>query len=385
MPGAAELVVGICTKNCASTVGRVLQVVDEGLTSFFEDRRALIVVSDGFSTDGTREAAATTPTRAEKMVLNQRGAPGKGVGVRTILEEAQGAEAVALVDGDLTSIQPHWIKLLLEPILLGADLVVPLYLRHPHDGVITNHVVYPLVNVLFGLGVRQPIGGEFTLSSTLVEKLLSSPMFPEEFGIDIFITVTGAVYGRRVVEAALGVKEHESTKRYSNPEALLVPMFHQVTGTLFSLIHHFRDHVRSVEETREVERVGSLPEVAPAPVPVDEKKLLARFKGLVQERISGRDTFLGGELAAQVERLAGLPLEEFEFPLSLWAEGLYRALLAYREAPGETLTALEPLWQGRYLSFVRETKDLPVEEAEARIQAQLPEFRRQADLVRKAL
>ncbi|MCD5408821.1 glycosyltransferase, partial [Candidatus Bipolaricaulota bacterium] len=163
MPRGVDLVVGICTKNCASTVARVLKAVDEGLTHFFGGHGALIVVSGGFSTDGTREVAAATPTQVEVVVLTQRGGPGKGVGVRTVLEEAQNrdARAVALVDGDLTSIRPEWLKLLLEPILAGAELVVPLYLRHPHDGVITNHVVYPLVNVLFGLGVRQPIGGEF--------------------------------------------------------------------------------------------------------------------------------------------------------------------------------------------------------------------------------
>jgi len=382
-----DLVVGICTKNCATTVVKVLQVVDEGLARFFPDHGTLIVVSDGFSTDGTREVAGATATRLEKLVLEQRGGPGKGVGVRTILEEARAraARAIALVDGDLTSIQPQWLKLLLGPVLAGADLVVPLYLRHPHDGVITNHVVYPLVNVLFGLGVRQPIGGEFALSGFLAEKLLSSPLFPEKFGIDIFITVTGAVHGGKVVEAALGVKEHESTKQYSDPEALLVPMFHQVTGTLFSLIHHFRDHVRSVEGSKEVEQVGSLPAVVPAPVPVNEEMLFARFRKLVRTRISGRDTFLGRELAAGVERLAGLPLEEFGVPLPLWVKGLYRALLAHRDSPDEALRVLEPLWQGRYLSFVRETRDLPVEEAEARIRAQLTEFRRQADLVREAL
>lgn len=215
----------------------MLKAVDEGLTRFFGGHGALIVVSDGFSTDGTREVAAATPTQVEVVVLTQRGGPGKGVGVRTVLEEAQNrdARAVALVDGDLTSIRPEWLKLLLEPILAGAELVVPLYLRHPHDGVITNHVVYPLVNVLFGLGVRQPIGGEF------------------------------------------------------------------------------------------------------------------------------------------------------ELPLPLWVEGLYRAVLAYRDDPEGAREVLEPLWQGRYLSFVQETKGLPVAEAEARIQAQLSEFRRLVHLVREAL
>ena len=387
MPKGVELVVGVCTKNCAATVPGVLRAVDQGLDRFFGDRRALIVVSDGFSTDGTKEIAASTPTQAEKLVLTQRGAPGKGVGVRTILEEARarGAEAIALVDGDLTSIRPEWLELLLSPVLAGAELVVPLYLRHPHDGVITNHLVYPVVNVLFGLGVRQPIGGEFGLSGRLAEALLASPMFPEKFGIDIFVTVTGAVHGGRVVEAALGVKEHESTKQYSDPEALLVPMFHQVAGTLFSLVHHFREHVRSGAEAGEVERVGELPEEELAPVPVDEGRLHSRFQRLVRECIAGKSSFLGDELAARVEELAGLSVERFEFPLPLWVEGVYRAILAYREAPEGTLRVLEPLWQGRYLSFVRETKGLSVAEAEARIRGQLPEFRRQAHLVREAL
>jgi hypothetical protein len=382
-----ELVVGVCTKNCAATVPGVLRAVDQGLSRFFGDRRALIVVSDGFSTDGTRDVAASTPTRAEKLVLTQRGTPGKGVGVRTILEEARarGAEAIALVDGDLTSIRPEWLKLLLSPVLAGAELVVPLYLRHPHDGVITNHLVYPVVNALFGLGVRQPIGGEFGLSGRLAEALLASPMFPEKFGIDIFIPVTGAVHGGRVVEAALGVKEHESTKQYSDPEALLVPMFHQVAGTLFSLVHHFREHVRSGAEAEEVERVGELPEEEPAPVPVDEKRLHSRFRKLVRERIIGRDTFLGRELEERVKGIVDLPLSEFEFPLPLWVEGVYRAILAYREAPEEALRVLEPLWQGRYLSFVRETKGLSVAEAEVRIRGQLPEFQRLKPLVTQAL
>ena len=36
-----------------------------------------------------------------------------------------GAEAVALVDGDLTSIIPEWLKHLVQPILTGYDLVAP--------------------------------------------------------------------------------------------------------------------------------------------------------------------------------------------------------------------------------------------------------------------
>jgi len=52
------------------------------------------------------------------MVLDQVGKIGKGNGVKTIFIKAEEvrAEAVALVDGDLTSITPEWLKYLIQPI-----------------------------------------------------------------------------------------------------------------------------------------------------------------------------------------------------------------------------------------------------------------------------
>lgn len=161
-------------------------------------------------------------------------------------------------------------------------------------------------------------------------------------------------------------------------------MFYQVTGTLFRLVYHFREHVKSAGDWRPVPRVGKLPAREPAPVPVDEQRLLGRFRSLVEERIQGKDTFLG-PLGDEVLRLADLPLGEFNFPLSLWVEALYRAIIAFRDGGEEVLGALEPLWQGRYLSFVLETKGLSTAEAEGKIRDQLAEFRRLRHLVVEAL
>ncbi|MCK4245790.1 glycosyltransferase, partial [Candidatus Bipolaricaulota bacterium] len=235
---ATDIVVGICTKNCADTIASVLKTVDRGLEQFFPSKRILIVVSDGFSTNGTQEKVQETETTTEVVFTPQTGGLGKGNGVRTILEIARdrGASAVALVDGDLTSIKANWAQKLAGPILDGKDLVVPYYLRHHYDGVITNQIAFPLTNVLFGVGVRQPIGGEYGISSRLLERLLQHELFPEDFGIDIFITLVATSEQMEIAEAVLGVKEHESTKQYADPDKLLVPMFYQVVGTLFRLI-----------------------------------------------------------------------------------------------------------------------------------------------------
>ncbi|MCK4356241.1 glycosyltransferase, partial [Candidatus Bipolaricaulota bacterium] len=172
--GPLDIVVGVCTKNCADTVAGVLKAVDRGLAQFFPAKHSMIVVSDGFSTDATQKKVQETETTTEVMFTPQTGGLGKGNGVRTILEIARdrGASAVALVDGDLTSIESNWVHKLAGPILAGKDLVVPYYLRHHYDGVITNQIAYPLTNVLFGVGVRQPIGGEYGISARLLERLL---------------------------------------------------------------------------------------------------------------------------------------------------------------------------------------------------------------------
>lgn len=285
-----DVVVGVCTKNCADTVASVLKTVDCGLEQFFPDKCCLIVVSDGFSTDSTWEKVQETQMTTEVVFTPQTGGPGKGNGVRTILEVARdrGAAAVALIDGDLTSIEANWIKRLAVPVLRGKDLVVPYYLRHHYDGVITNQIAFPLTNVLFGIGVRQPIGGEYGISSNLLEHLLQHELFPEDFGIDIFITLVGTSEQMEISEAVLGVKEHESMKQYADPDKLLVPMFYQVVGTLFRLINYYRDYVKTVHEIRPVERLGKMPDKRPGKITVDQEDLFASpVAGTVPESGAG--------------------------------------------------------------------------------------------------
>ena len=371
-----DIVIGISTRNCADTVSGVLQKVDEGLTKFFPGESGLIVVSDGFSTDGTRDIASKTKTHSEKIVVTEEGKLGKGSAIRTIFKIARerGAKAVALVDGDLTSIRPDWIERLVSPIMAGRDLTVPYYLRYRYDGVITNQIAYPLTNVLFGLGVRQPIGGEYGLSARLIERLLDHPLFPAEFGIDIFITLSAGAEGMNLVEAVLGVKEHESTKQYADPEELLVPMFYQVVGTLFQLIDHYRDYIESVDGIKGIERLGEIPPVKPARLTVDKEEIYRQFHAKYDEYVRGKAPFLD-DLATDLESVYELPLSQFSFPLELWVRAVYLAIGAFSGRHDlSVLDALRVLWQGRFLSLVSETEEMSDEQAESYIQGQLSTF-----------
>ncbi len=371
-----NIAVGISTKNCAKTIGNVVRVVDEGLREYFPDKEGLIIVSDGFSTDKTRDIAERIKTESEKIVKEQEGSLGKGNGVRTILSLSKEKEvkAIALVDGDLTSIKPEWIKRLLLPVLEGNDLVVPFYLRDRYDGVITNQIAFPLTKTLYGVNIRQPIGGEYGLSSHYSEIALSHKLFPAKFGIDIFLTTVACCEGMKIVESVLGIKEHESTKEYKDPEKLLVPMFYQVVGTIFKLIGYYKEHIKKVRGMREIERIGEIPSLAPARIPVDKEALLTKFKAKYQEFIQGKKEaeFLG-ELLPSFNEIDKENIENFSLPLELWVQAVYFSINAFLKGE-EVMDILRALWQGRFIALVKETEKMNNQEAEDYIQKQVDVF-----------
>src|SRR5688572_5810380 len=176
----ADIVIGIPSFNNEKTIGHVVQACYAGLSKYFPQMTSVVINSDGGSTDRTREAVlsarvddnsvmllSTPLTAAHRLSFPYHGIPGKGSAFRMVFEMARrlGSKACAVVDSDLRSITPEWIDLLLRPILYaGYDFVAPYYHRHKYDGTITNSIVYPITRALYGLQVRQPIGGEFGVS-----------------------------------------------------------------------------------------------------------------------------------------------------------------------------------------------------------------------------
>ena len=164
--GQADIIVGIPSFNNAKTIGHVVRAIQAGLAKYFPDHKAVIVNSDGGSSDGTMDVVRNTSIddfsaillhhRMEpvsKIAFPYSGIPGKGSAFRTIFEiaEAMDIKACAVVDSDLRSITPEWIELLVKPVLIGGyDYVSPLYHRHKFDGTITNSIVYPLTRALYG-------------------------------------------------------------------------------------------------------------------------------------------------------------------------------------------------------------------------------------------
>ena len=368
--------IGISTRNCEDTIEEVIRIVDEGLSQFFPMEPALIVVSDGFSEDKTREVAESIPTKAEKKVVTQEGGLGKGNGVKTALRifKDRNVEAIALVDGDLTSIRPSWIKSLLAPIMEGRDLCVPFYLRHPLDGVITNQLAYPLTTTLYGKEVRQPIGGEFSFSRKFLERILEHPLFPSDFGIDIFLTTVGVAEGFSVAETVLGKKEHTSTRHYTEPAKLLVPMYYQVTTRLFELFLFYQEKAKETREVHSIPRYGEIPSGLSLPAPQPDLK---QWRGYLEKDF--QEIFIPSpwrKLFSSLEKEIRESIEKdpLKFPVPLWAECVFLSLTHYQEDKKGILDILKFFWEARYISLIQEAQGKKEEEMEEIIRSQIEIF-----------
>jgi hypothetical protein len=378
--GSADLLVGIPSFNNAATVGHVARTVAAGLRTHFPDASPVIVNADGGSKDGTSEVIEASTDGIPTVAGAYIGPPGKGSAFRAIFEAATqlGVEACAVVDSDLRSITPEWINRLISPIKSGtADYVTPLYARHKFDGTITNNVAYPLTRALYGLRLRQPIGGEFGFSPELARDFLDGAAFGggdvwdtdvARFGIDIYMTTTALVRGKRIVQAFLGAKIHDP----KDPGADLAPMFMQVVSTLFRMAIANPDAWRSGRGSKATEIVGSIDPVEPEAVNASVEILDRKYAAGRAEHQRTWDEILSSPVPDRIDDTA-------------WARIVYDFLLASKRRPEETqryVGALVPLYFARVASFIEEARDLDTEKAEALVERQAAIFEKlKPDLV----
>ena len=374
----ADVLVGIPSYNCAHTINYVVYQVVKGLEEHFPDLRGIILISDGGSTDGTLATvkAMKVPRETELVTTRYVGISGKGTAIRAILEAARhlGVRGMVMVDSDLRSITPEWMKLLLSPIIEDAGLVTPLYLRHKYDGTITNFVCYPFTCSLYGKRLRQPIGGDFALSGKLVETLLMSPLwstpYVPRFGIDIFVTHTALGEGFKTKQALLGLKTHEA----KDPSKQLASMFTEVVGSMFCCMESFEETWKSIRGIQPVTVIhGNIKSGSPEPVQVDPCELAKAHKAGFRSNKDIYSKILSRELLQEIEKLQVMDETKFFFPADVWAKIAYSFAGAFRRERNETnrrtlLDALRFLWIGKTASFALETQELDSEEAEKKIQ-----------------
>jgi hypothetical protein len=285
------------------------------------------------------------------------------------------------VDADLESIGPDWIDELASPVIRqGADYVTPVYARNEYDGAITNHLCYPLIYGLLGREIRQPIGGDFGLSTRFAESVLAREweLTTYEYGIDIFLTLSALLGGFRMGQTRLGAKIHKP----SAPK--LGPMITQVLTTLFSMLVQHRGEWRWNEGGAATERTyGDKRLEEPQDLPVDYKTIKETALEGYEDHRMGLRSFLTPVVFDKVDEI--MVSGRMRLTSSLWTRIVYDILFAFEASKEqeEVIEALKPLFFARIASFIRYTLDLDHEESEVEIRLQAREFRRQRRYLRK--
>jgi hypothetical protein len=281
------------------------------------------------------------------------------------------------VDSDLRSINPDWVRYLIEPVLeKDYEFVAPVYSRYKYDGTITNNIVYNMVRALYGKRIRQPIGGDFAFSSHLAKHYLEQEVWGTDiarFGIDIWMTLNALVEDARVCQSNLGMKVHDA----KDPAEALGPMFRQVCGTIFTLMDEHESFWTGIQGSDPVPTFGMEATLEPDPIEVNQPRMVREFQtglrlfGAVYKEIFSPDVY-----DALVE--AGkLKPDDFLFPVEIWARLVYELAAKYHHLDMHRmrlLTLMTPLYLARVASFINRTRDMTSQEAEVVVEEQATIF-----------
>ena len=381
--GCADILVGIPSFRNADTIAHVVRTAAEGMVRYFPDLKPVLVNSDGGSTDDTVEVVLQTPVppQVEKIVTPYRGLPGKGSAFHAIFEVATRLRAriCIVVDSDLRSITPEWIRLLGEPVWKNSyGFVAPYYIRHKYDGTITNNLAFPLTQALYGRRIRQPIGGDFGFTGSLALIYSHMDVWKSDiakFGIDIWMTTTAITEGFRICQSAMGVKIHN----VKDPGSDLGSMFRQVASTIFYLMGVHAVKWMQVKGSTATRVFGDPRYLEPAAMEINVENLIDHFQQGFEgyQELWERVLEPANMMEVSFARMADKE-EEFSFPEKLWAKIVYDFAVAYNfdceVSRRELIDSLIPLYCARTADSAVRTRNMTSMEAEYLVQRQAEEF-----------
>ncbi len=374
-----EIIVGIPSYMEADSIGFVTKQIDEGLQKYFSNYNAVIVNVDNNSEDDTKSAFFSMETvTPKKYITTPRGVRGKGNNFLNLFKfgkkHAATLKAAAVLDADLKSVTPKWVKHLLEPILEGYDYALPRYSRHQFDGTITNHICYPLLYGLMGENIRQPIGGEFAFSPALMDYWLEQKWLPttKQYGIDIFMSLNAIIGKFNICEVGLGAKIHKA----SAPK--LGPMFTQVVTTFFEKVL-----------SKKADWIG-MPNGHIKPKPLFGKKILdppqtlyvdlrelkekLRLEFVSRQKLLKK--FMSEYLYTSIERM--IKHDHYDMNILMWTQCVYQLLFSFdmgsKRMRADIVEAMKPLYFARSVTFDYETWRYSIDYAEEAICDQAKAF-----------
>jgi len=384
--GEVDILVGIPTLNNCGTIEQVVNAVQVGLVKYFPRERTALINPDGGSSDGTpeivknasirdfRSLLSTTPLRTtHRITASYRPNNGMGGALRIILAAADllRAKACAIVSPDLESITPEWIEGLVRPIYKEKfDLVTPIYHRHKFDGLLIKNIIAPMIRALYGVRIREPVGGEFALSGRLACHYLEQDVWREEVahsGTEIWMTTSAVVDGFKVCQSFLGPKSHAPKSSAQN----IVGTIQRVVGALFRCMEIQESYWLSRTETQPVPVFGFEYSSGLEPRRLNRKKMFLMFQNGVDQLAHLLESILSPETLKDIQAISQSDERTFHFPEELWVKTIYEFAASYHHTVinrDHLLQALTPLYRGKICSVLLEEQRADAEQIEKKLE-----------------
>jgi glucosyl-3-phosphoglycerate synthase len=222
--GRGSVSVVLPALNEEATVGEIVATIRRELMEKVRLVDELVVIDSG-STDATAEVAREAGARVvhrDAILPRIPAVPGKGeVLWRSLL--VTGGDIVCFIDADLKDFSADFVSGIVGPLLTDPDVqfVKAMYDRPFGDttsqgGRVTELVARPLLNLHWPqlAGFVQPLGGEYAVRRSLLERL----PFPVGYGVELGLLVDAlhTVGLDALAQVDVGVRRH----RHQDGQAL---------------------------------------------------------------------------------------------------------------------------------------------------------------------
>jgi hypothetical protein len=343
--GQVDILVGLPTLDNAATIGDVVRAIHLSFTRDFGRLRTVMINSDGGSTDGTPELIRAIALSEADMVQTSHslrtlhrvvapyhGLPGKLTALRTIFAAAEltQAKVLAVVDPNGPSTSSDRITELIAPTARSdVEFLTPRYRRHPRDGVLVTQLVRPVVRALYGVGLDEPLGVEFSCSGRFASHCLDRDIWNHEIGrfaIDLWLR-TEAIAN----DVAIG----QIWRPAASPGTVRTTLRQAVQQVMLSLFESLRAHDSFWREAREIAELrtwGTDPQIVPDPPHWDHAALAEQAGHDLTEIRALLEAVLEPPMLARV--FDGIATPAAGLDDDLWAEIVYA--FAARSRHGST-------------------------------------------------
>jgi len=384
--GEVDILVGLHTYNDAKTIGRVVQVIREGLLKYFPRERAAILNVDGGSTDSSPELvqaasisdvrnAGTFHTLRTLHSISSRyaGHPSAGKAMHIIVAAADllRARVCAIIAPESSEIVPEWIDQLVRPIYREHfDYVTPVYRRHRFEGMLVTNLMYPMVRALYGMRIREPRPSEFGFSDRLASHLVGQELWSQDagrMGPEVCFTTTAVAGGYRLYQSFLGPKGH-----LEHHLSDLVHALRQTVGPLFWSLDGDYESWNAIRPTQAVPTLGPEYQVTMDSAHIDRKRLHHMFCSGVVDLEPVLKSILSSATLTELQSVAAAEEDQFLFSDQLWVKVVYEFAASYHKSVinrDHIIQALAPLYRGRSYAFLTQNLKASVAELEHNIEA----------------